>query len=123
MKDVRVYGLKNCSTCRKALSWLAQHNVAYSFIDYRDTPVDEPTLTLWASAVGGWDKLINRASTSWRNLSADAKLAQTDQQWLALVAQAPTLVRRPVLVLPDAQLCIGFSDKKYMALFEGSITC
>lgn len=118
MEEARVYGLKNCSTCRKALSWLAAHNVAHSFVDYRDNPVDEPTLKLWADTVGGWDKLINRASTSWRNLSADAKLAQTDQQWLALVAQSPTLVRRPVLVLPDGQVCTGFSDKKYTELFE-----
>jgi Spx/MgsR family transcriptional regulator len=118
MENVLVYGLKNCSTCRKALSWLAGHGVAHSFVDYRDTPVDEPTLKQWADAVGGWDKLINRASTSWRSLPADARLAQIDQQWLALVAQSPTLVRRPVLVLPDGQVYTGFSDKKYTDLFE-----
>ena len=115
-QPLRLYGLKRCGTCVKAQSWLGQHGLAFEFIDYRDSPVPAETLRLWAQAVGGWEKLINRASTTWRNLDEAQKSASTDEAWLALLAQWPALVKRPVLVHPDGAVTTGFSDKKYTEL-------
>ncbi len=110
---VKLYGLKRCSTCVKAQTWLDEHGVPFEFIDYRDQPVPPDTLVQWAQAVGGWEKLINKASTTWRGLSDADKAVSTPEGYLALVIASPTLVKRPVLVMPDEQVAVGFSDKKY----------
>jgi arsenate reductase-like glutaredoxin family protein len=65
-----VYGLDTCDTCRKARNWLKRAGIEHDFVDYREHRVDPVTLKAWSKAVGGWDKLINKASTTWRNLPA-----------------------------------------------------
>lgn len=116
MQAVKVYGLRRCSTCVKATKWLDSRGVDYTFIDYRDEPVAQDVLSTWASALG-WKALINRASTSWRALSDEQKEASTDTQRLALIAEHPTLVKRPVLVR-DGAVDVGFSEARYAEIFE-----
>lgn len=111
MKPVQIYGLRRCSTCVKARKWLDANAVDYTFIDYRDEPVPHAVLTQWAGTLG-WGALINKASTSWRGLSDAQKQADSDAQWLALVTDHPTLIKRPVLV-KDADILLGFSDARY----------
>lgn len=115
---VRIFGLNKCDTCRKARAWLDEHGVAYDFIDYRDNPVPAETLTQWAASVGGWEKLVNRASLTWRNLPPERKTPDAPGQWLALISEYPALVRRPVLVQPGRNAVTGFSDKKYGEIFS-----
>ncbi len=117
MSPIQLYGLKNCSTCVKALKWLTVRDIAVQLTDYRAHPIAPATLQTWADQLGGFDKLVNRASTSWRGLSDDQKSASTSEHWLALIAEFPTLIKRPVLVLADGQINTGFSEKKYDELF------
>ncbi|MDS1142076.1 Spx/MgsR family RNA polymerase-binding regulatory protein [Pusillimonas sp. SM2304] len=117
MGTVQLYGLKKCSTCVKAASWLTQRGVAFALTDYRDHPIGPEQLAAWANELGGWEKLVNRASMTWRNLPDARKTPETDSQWLALIAEYPTLVRRPVTVTKDGQVAVGFSEKKYGELF------
>lgn len=113
MKPIQLYGLKRCSTCVKATKWLDEQGQAYEFTDYRDEPVPAPVLEHWKGALGGWEKLVNRASMTWRNLPEARKSPQNDAQWLELIAEFPTLVRRPVRVDADGSVSVGFSVKKY----------
>lgn len=115
MQAVKVYGLRRCSTCVKARKWLDNKAVDYVFIDYRDEPVAPDVLSTWADTLG-WKTLINRASTSWRSLSDEQKEASTDAQWLALIHEHPTLVKRPVLVR-DGTVDVGFSEARYAEYF------
>jgi Spx/MgsR family transcriptional regulator len=108
-----LYGLKACSTCVKARTWLTDHGVEHDFIDYRDNPVPAATLKEWAEQLGGWEKLVNRTSMTWRALSDERKAAATDTQWQALIAEYPALVRRPVAVTADGTVGVGFSEKRY----------
>lgn len=117
MSQLVLYGLAKCSTCIKARQWLDAHNVPHEFIDYRDNPVAPEQLTAWASSLGGWEKLVNRASTTWRNLPAERKTPDTDELWLALIAEFPALVRRPVADSGDT-VGVGFSEKAYTARFS-----
>lgn len=110
--SVTVYGLKNCDTCRKSRKWLEAQGIEYRFVDYRDAPVDAATLKHWAAQVGGWDKLVNRRSATWRALSAHEREAEGDRQWSTLVAAHPTLVRRPVLVR-DGSVHLGFGEREW----------
>lgn len=113
---IAMYGLANCDTCRKARAWLDAHQVAYRFTDYREAPIDDDELTGYAGQLG-WEKLVNRASPTWRRLpEADRTPASTDE-WLALVRANPTLIRRPLLVVTDGTAHVGFSASGYAALF------
>lgn len=117
MTTTTLYGLSNCSTCVKARHWLSEHGVDHSFVDYRDHPVPAATLAEWAEKTGGWEKLVNRASMTWRNLPEERKALQTTQQWTALIAEYPAVVRRPVTVSSDGQVSVGFNEKRYTERF------
>lgn len=110
---IHLYGLKRCSTCKKALDWLTQAGIEHVFTDYREQPLDGEVLLAYARALGGWEKLVNRASTTWRNLDPSEKDPTTDDQWLALVASYPTLVRRPLTVYEDGSVSVGFSEARF----------
>ncbi|AZY52944.1 arsenate reductase [Bordetella avium] len=112
-----LYGLSKCSTCVKAREWLSAHGVKHDFIDYRDHPVPATTLQAWAGKLGGWEKLVNRASMTWRGLSDDQKAASTPAQWTRLIAEYPALVRRPVVVTADGEVSVGFSEKRFAERF------
>lgn len=116
MSAVKLFGLKRCSTCVKAIKWLEEHQVESTFIDYRDEPIAPEQLVAWAPEVGGWEKLVNRASMTWRNLPTERKDPASDEQWLALIKEFPTVVKRPVMVRGDGAVSVGFSDKKYSEL-------
>lgn len=116
MSQLILYGLAKCSTCVKARKWLDAQGVPHTFIDYRDNPVAPEKLTAWASSLGGWEKLANRASMTWRNLPIERKTPESDEQWLALIAEFPTLVRRPVADNAGT-VGVGFSEKTYTARF------
>ena len=76
-----VYGLPNCDTCKKARNWLARFEVAHDFVDYRANPVPAATLKDWAAQLGGWEKLVNKSSTTWRNLLPQRKNPGSDPEW------------------------------------------
>jgi Spx/MgsR family transcriptional regulator len=63
-----IYGLKNCDTCRKAQNWLKRFGIDYRFVDYRDERQSPETLVAWKDALGGWEAMVNKSSTTWRNL-------------------------------------------------------
>lgn len=115
MSVIRQYGLKRCSTCVKARKWLQSQGAQVEFIDYRDEPADAALLATWAAAAGGASSMINRNSQTWRGLPQERKSAATEGQWLALAAEFPTLVKRPVTVFPDGAVTFGFAEKTLAA--------
>lgn len=113
---IQAYGLKKCSTCIKACAWFDQHHLPYRFVDYRDHPLDPLRLTEAAHQLGGWEKLVNRASMTWRQLSDQDKTCSQPEQWLDLIHRYPALVRRPLVYWPNGQLTVGFRDKAFESM-------
>lgn len=114
---MHLYGLKTCDTCRKARKWLDRFGVDYTFIDLREQlPAPEDFLR-WQQALGGWDKLINKSSTTWRQLPDPRKSPGSDAEWKLLLREHPALVKRPLLVLDDGSVHQGFSDNGFKKLF------
>ncbi len=111
--SIKIYGLTQCSTCVKARAWLTQNSVPHEFIDYRANPIGSADLKKWAQALGGFEKLVNRASMTWRQLADALKDPQTDAQWLALIAEYPALIRRPLAIYVDGSVSVGFNEKRY----------
>jgi arsenate reductase len=111
MPAIRVYGIKNCDTMKKAMNWLSDNGVAYEFIDYKKAGVAEANLPDWA-ARAGWEKLLNTRGLMWKKLS-DVERADVDEaKALVLMAQYPALIKRPVLD-SGSQLLVGFSPENY----------
>jgi len=104
-----VYGIKNCDTVKKALKWLAEHNIEHKLHDYRVDGLDTQFLQQ-AEAQFGWENLVNKRSTTWRNLDENVKNA------LSVLAENPTLIKRPI-ILQDGKALIGFDEKEYIAAF------
>lgn len=117
---MRLYGLKKCSTCQKAINWLKEQGVEHEFVDYRDEPLDPADLKQYAEHLGGWEKLVNRASMTWRKLADHEREVYEDEQWQALIAQYPSLVRRPLAVHRDGSVTTGFNEKRFKEKLEQS---
>ena len=70
---IKMYGIKNCDTIKKAQKFLDSHGVEFEFIDFRQSPINESTLQSFIDTLG-WDKLVNKRSTTYRNFTDDEKL-------------------------------------------------
>ena len=114
---VTLYGLANCDTCRKARKWLDRFENPHAFVDYRDARQPPEILLQWRDALGGWDAMVNKSSTTWRNLPPARKSPGSDAEWKLLLKEYPQLIRRPVVVTPDGVVSQGFSDNGFKLRF------
>jgi Spx/MgsR family transcriptional regulator len=117
MPAATLYGLDNCDTCRKARNWLTRSGIEYAFVDYRAHRIAPDTLKSWSAQLGGWDKLINRGSTTWRNLPESRRSPGSDPEWTLLIKEYPALVKRPVVVTADGAVSVGFTDNGFKKKF------
>ena len=110
-----LYGIPNCDTMKKARVWLDDHGVTYRFHNYKTDGIDEATLRRWIDQVG-WEKLLNRAGTTFRKLDeADRQDIDADKAIRLMQAQ-PSLIKRPVLDRYGA-LTVGFKPEVYAEIF------
>lgn len=106
-----IYGIKNCDTVKKARKWLDVHEIKYQFHDFRIDGLTAEMIDQWFKSVG-WESLVNRRSTTWRQLT-DAQKENIDEQSAAvLLLDNPTLIKRPVLE-NDSGIIVGFSETSY----------
>ena len=112
---VTLYGIPNCDTVKKARNWLAEAGVDYMFHDYKKAGIDEASLRRWADEAG-WEKLLNKAGTTFRKLP-DADKADIDaDKAVALMLAHPSMIKRPV-VEGAGGLLVGFKPDLYAAAF------
>jgi arsenate reductase len=113
--SVVIYGIKNCDTMKKARAWLDAQGVAYSFHDYKVTAPTRALLDSWADACG-WEPLLNRAGTTFRQLPDRDKVDLTRARAFALMLAQPSIIKRPVLDVAG-RITVGFSPAIYASLF------
>ena len=106
-----VFGLRKCDSCSRARAWLDEHGVDYEFRDLRTDGLTEERLKRWLSSPLA-PLLINRRSTTWRQLNA-AEKALSDEAPLELLSRYTTLIKRPVLERHGRLLLVGFSVKEF----------
>ena len=109
-----MYGIKNCDTIKKARKFLDANNIEYEFHDFREKGLNPIQLRSWINELG-WEKLINKRSTTWRNLPDETKENMDETLALVVAEEQPTIIKRPVLELQD-QILVGFSEKTYSKL-------
>lgn len=110
---VIVYGIPNCDTVKKARVWLAENGVDFAFHDYKKSGIDAAHVARWCAAAG-WDKVLNRAGTTFKKLP-DADKADLDQaKAVALMIAQPSMIKRPIVELSDG-LLVGFKPDEWSA--------
>ncbi|BFU60046.1 MULTISPECIES: ArsC family reductase [Rodentibacter] len=112
---ITVYGIKNCDTVKKALKWLENNNIEHKLHDYRVDGLEE-TFLQQAEAQFGWENLVNKRSTTWRNLDEEIKKTLSKSTALSVLLENPTLIKRPI-ILQEGKALIGFNEKEYQAAF------
>jgi arsenate reductase len=108
---ITLYGIKNCDTVKKARAWLDTRGVAYAFHDYKVAGIDETRLRAWADELG-WERLLNRAGTTFRQLPEAEKQDLDKNRAVALMLAQPSMIKRPVLDLGGQRL-IGFREAEW----------
>ena len=113
---MKLYGLKNCDTCRKALKWLRDQNLDVEFIDVRGDQITRSDIERFIASFGH-ETVLNRKSATWRSLSPDQRTIVDDRQAAELAARYPTLLKRPVIEV-NGELLIGFTAAVQKRLAE-----
>jgi arsenate reductase len=114
---MKVYGIPNCNTVKKARQWLSDHDIAYDFHDFKKQGVTEPMLKGWIKKLG-WEKLVNRKGTTWRQLPDETKAGiDNETAAIALMLEKPSVIKRPVLEAGN-KLELGFDESAYEALLK-----
>ena len=111
--SITVYGIKNCDTIKKARAWLDANGLEYAFHDYKAEGVDAARLARWVAAEG-WEKLLNRAGTTFRKLPEADKQGLDAAKAQALMLAQPSMIKRPVIEHPGG-LLVGFAPDRYAA--------
>lgn len=108
---IEIYGIKNCTTVKKALAYLESKNKKYNFHDFKKQPPTPAQVKNWIRKIGIED-LINRRGTSWRNLSAAKKNNLTETSAIDLICENPSLIKRP-LIEDESRYFVGFSETDF----------
>lgn len=108
---IRLHGISNCDTVKRARAWLTARERPHEFVDFKKRPPDEGQLRRWSEALGGVEPLVNRRGTTWRQLD-EAQRAGADsvEGALALLQLKPSLIKRPVVEWPDGRVTAGFDE-------------
>jgi arsenate reductase (glutaredoxin) len=113
--NVILYGIPNCDTVKKARDWLAARGIAYAFHDYKKAGADAEQLARWCE-VAGWEKVLNRAGTTFKKLPEADKADLDAAKAVALMAANPSCIKRPVVEYSGV-LLVGFKPDEWAEAF------
>ena len=111
-----LYGISNCDTVKKAKNWLETNNLDYRFHDFRKQGLESETVQDWLNQIP-WEKLLNKRSTTWRNLDPEAQQSVNAETVVQLLVENPTLIKRPVLKV-NGIINVGFNTDTYQGIFN-----
>jgi arsenate reductase len=113
---MKLYGIPNCDTVKKARVWLESNGIQFEFHDFKKHGVSEGLLKSWLKQVS-WEDMVNRKGTTWRKLSDENQASVKDNaSAIALMLENSSVIKRPVLELNN-QIYLGFNETHYRNLF------
>lgn len=110
-----LYGISNCDTVKKARRWLDAADIEYRFHDFRADGLERKLVQQWVEELG-WEQLVNRRSTSWKQLDPGQRDSMDDRAAVEAILALPTLVKRPLLDIGHERH-LGFSPAQYQEIF------
>lgn len=112
---MKIYGIKNCDSVKKAKAWLDEQHIAYDFVDFKLTPPSLTQIQTWCRHID-WQHLLNTQSKTYRELDPALKPVTTEIQAIQLMVTYPLLIKRP-LIVTDTHCLAGFKISEYQRLF------
>ena len=110
---IKVYGIPNCNSVKKATTWLKDHNLEYEFHDFKKEGVNADQLKSWF-AVFGWDQVLNKKGTTWRKLDpAQQQLVIDENTAIEVMVVNPSAIKRPIIVQHDEPVLLGYNEDLY----------
>lgn len=110
MNKVKIYGIKNCDTMKKAFKWLEAHNVEYDFHDYKKSGVPEDVIRNVITQ-HGWEVVINKRGTTWRKLDDSVKEKLDDESAVHVAVGHSSVIKRPLIEMNGSYI-LGFDAEK-----------
>lgn len=115
---LKMYGIKNCDTIKKARKFLQEQQTDVQFHDYRADGLDAGLLQSFIATLG-YEALLNTRGTTWRKLDESTRQAVTDaQSAAALMLEHPSLIKRPLLSASNGSMLLGFSADSYTQFIQ-----
>ena len=111
-----IFGIRNCDTMKKARAWLQAEGIAHDFHDYKHAGIERARLEAWCDALG-WERVINRAGTTFRKLPDAEREVLTRERAIELMLAQPSMIRRPVIDA-DGVLAAGFDAASWAELLK-----
>ena len=112
---MKVYGIKNCNTVKKALDWLRENNIKYEFHDFKKLGISESKLEEWSSELG-WEPLVNKRGTTWKQLEPERqKRVSSKSEAFKLMQEKTSVIKRPVIET-EKGILLGFDETSYKKL-------
>lgn len=115
MASIKMYGIKNCQTMKKAMTYLESKGIEFEFHDYKKQGIDQASLSEWLTQKP-WDEIINKRGTTWRKLTEEQKTDIDNSKAIQLMIANPSLIKRPALMVDD-KLYLGFDESLYQSIF------
>jgi arsenate reductase len=114
---IKIYGIKNCDTMKKAFTWLDKHKIKYEFHDYKQLSIDEEKLQHWMKTIPV-DQLMNLKSATWRTLSENDKKSLSNQKKaIAIMIKNTSVIKRPLVELGKDKYLLGFNAEEWEKKF------
>jgi arsenate reductase len=111
-----IYGIKNCNTVKSALEWLKKNKIEYAFHDFKSKGITVEKLKDWCAQVG-WESLVNKRGTTWRQLSPEVQAGVKNQSSaIALMKEKTSVIKRPVVEKGGKIVALGFDPEEYEVL-------
>ena len=118
MSTLKLYGIPNCNTVKKARDWLESHAIAYQFHDFKKHGVSVELIENWLTQVPH-EKLINRAGLTWRGLEDNVKAGIIDNaSAISLMQTKTSAIKRPILEKNGTIISIGFIENSYLEMLK-----
>lgn len=113
---MKVYGIKNCNTVKKALDWLGENQIEYEFHDFKKLGISESKLEDWSSELG-WEPLVNKRGTTWKQLEPERqRLVNSKSEAFRLMQEKTSVIKRPVIET-EKGILLGFDEPAYKKWF------
>jgi len=113
MSNITIYGIPNCDTIKKTITWFKENNIDFEFHDYKKSGITKEQLTVWCKQVG-WETILNKKSTSWRELDAITQEKVTNAtEAIKLMLQNNSIIKRPVIEQNKIIIFVGFDKAKF----------
>jgi arsenate reductase len=109
---IKIYGIKNCDTMKKAFNWLNENDVEYEFIDYKKQNPKSEDLKTWCEKVG-WETLLNTRGTTWRKIDPSKKNNLDAKKVIDLLVENPSAIKRPVIIDLRGNVIVGLDLERY----------